>query len=119
MTDNDKEKRQPAAAPRWTINLPRLLIALAAGAVVTVFVTGRLFAGESFEVFQQNMTATPDWQNILLVNVLVGVCVALFMYQLGWSALRVTATVAVASARGIASSTRAAVGPIRATGSRP
>src|SRR5258705_4466776 len=82
----------PFSASRWRL----LLISIVAGALVTMFVTERLFAGETFDAFWQNVTATQDWQNILMVNVLVGISVALFVYQLGWGALRVTATVAIA-----------------------
>lgn len=73
-----------------------LIVSIVAGVLVAAFITGRLFAGDTFEVILQNMTTTPDWQYILFVNGLVGVSVTLFIHQLGWVALRVTVTVLVA-----------------------
>jgi simple sugar transport system permease protein len=42
------------------------------------------------------MTGTPDWQNILLVNVLVGISIFLFVVELKQQAIRVLLTVFIA-----------------------
>ncbi len=65
-----------------------LIVGLVAAVLVTVFITSRMFNGSVEE-----MTAQADYGNIILVNVLVGVSVALFIFQLKWGALRVTLTV--------------------------
>ena len=70
---------------------PLLLIGLAAGAVVTLFVTNTLFGGSA-----EKMTNTPTWENILLVNILVGICILLFVVELKRQAIRVLLTVIVA-----------------------
>ena len=70
---------------------PLLLIGLAAGAVVTLFVTNTLFGGSA-----EKMTSTPTWENILLVNILVGICILLFVVELKRQAIRVMFTVIVA-----------------------
>ena len=70
---------------------PLLLIGLVAGAVVTLFVTNTLFNGSV-----EKMTSTPTWENILLVNVLVGGCILLFVVELRRQAIRVLLTVIVA-----------------------
>ena len=70
---------------------PLLLIGLAAGAVVTLFVTNTLFGGSA-----EKMTNTPTWENILLVNALVGACILLFVVELKRQAIRVLLTVIVA-----------------------
>ena len=70
---------------------PLLLIGLAAGAVVTLFVTNTLFNGS-----MEKMTSTASWENILLVNALVGGCILLFVVELRRQAVRVLLTVIVA-----------------------
>ena len=62
-----------------------------AGILVTLFVTNNLFGGSL-----EKMTGTTDWQNILLVNVLVGTCILLFVVELRRGAIRVMLTVIVA-----------------------
>nr|MCU0514148.1 hypothetical protein [Anaerolineae bacterium] len=81
-------------------SLPLLAIALVAGLLMVLFVLLRLFAAPTPAESLEALTATPDWQNVVLVTVLVGISVVLFVYQLGWGALRVTATVALALALG-------------------
>ena len=68
-----------------------LIIGAAAGIIVTFFITNTMFDG-SFE----KMTGTPTWQNILLVNLLVGTCILLFVVELRRQAIRVLLTVIVA-----------------------
>jgi simple sugar transport system permease protein len=70
------------------------LVAVVAGLVVA-FITYEVFGG-SPDAFSKNLTATPDYLNLILVNGLVGVSVALFIWQLRWNALRVILTVAIA-----------------------
>lgn len=70
-----------------------VLLAAAVAVLVTVFISFQMFGGGSFDAVMQAMTATADYQNVLLVNILVGVSVALFIYELRWNALRVTVTV--------------------------
>ncbi len=62
-----------------------------AGILVTLFITNTLFDGS-----MEKMTGTPTWQNILLVNVLVGACILLFVVELRRQAIRVMLTVIVA-----------------------
>ena len=62
-----------------------------AGILVTLFITNTLFDGS-----MEKMTGTPSWQNILLVNVLVGACILLFVVELRRQAIRVMLTVIVA-----------------------
>ena len=62
-----------------------------AGILVTLFITNTLFDGS-----MEKMTGTPTWQNILLVNVLVGACILLFVVELRRQAIRVLLTVIVA-----------------------
>ena len=70
---------------------PLMMIGLLAGTVVTWFVTNTLFGGSG-----EKMTSTPTWENILLVNVLVGACILLFVVELRRQAVRVLLTVIVA-----------------------
>ena len=70
---------------------PLMLIGLLAGTVVTWFVTNTLFGGSA-----EKMTSTPTWENILLVNALVGACILLFVVELRGQAVRVLLTVIVA-----------------------
>lgn len=68
-----------------------LIIGAAAGIIATFFITNTMFDG-SFE----KMTGTPTWENILLVNLLVGACIFLFVVELKRQAIRVLLTVIVA-----------------------
>ena len=68
-----------------------LIIGGVAGIIVTLFVTNTLFSGSV-----EKMTSTPTWENILLVNVLVGGCILLFVVELRRQAIRVLLTVIVA-----------------------
>ncbi len=70
---------------------PLLLVGLLAGAVVTLFVSSTMFGGSL-----EKMTTTPTWENILLVNLLVGGCILLFVVELRRQAIRVLLTVIVA-----------------------
>ncbi len=70
---------------------PLMLIGLLAGALVTWFVTHNLFGGSA-----EKMTGTATWENILLVNILVGACILLFVVELRRGAIRVLLTVVVA-----------------------
>ncbi len=68
-----------------------LIIGAAAGIIATFFITNTMFDG-SFE----KMAGTPTWENILLVNLLVGACIFLFVVELKRQAIRVLLTVIVA-----------------------
>ena len=68
-----------------------LIVGGAAGIIVTLFVMNTLFDGSL-----EKMTGTPTWQNILLVNALVGACILLFVVELKRGAIRVLLTVIVA-----------------------
>ncbi|MCY3976550.1 MAG: hypothetical protein OXG23_00490 [Chloroflexi bacterium] len=68
-----------------------MIVGGAAGILVTLFVMNTLFDGS-----MEKMTGTTDWQNILLVNVLVGACIFLFVVELKRQAIRVLLTVVVA-----------------------
>ena len=70
---------------------PLLLVGLVAGLVVTLFVSNTMFDGSI-----DKMTSTPTWENILLVNILVGGCILLFVVELRRQAIRVLLTVIVA-----------------------
>ena len=62
-----------------------------AGIIVTLFISHNLFDGSL-----EKMTETTNWQNILLVNILVGACILLFVVELKRGAIRVLLTVIVA-----------------------
>lgn len=68
-----------------------LIVGGLAGILVTLFITNTMFDGSL-----EKMTGTPTWQNILLVNVLVGACILLFVVELRRQAIRVLLTVIVA-----------------------
>ena len=68
-----------------------LLIGVLAGIAITWFITSTLF-----DASIEKMTGTATWQNILLVNVLVGMCILLFVIELKAQAIRVLLTVVVA-----------------------
>lgn len=68
-----------------------LIVGGLAGILVTLFITNTMFDGS-----MEKMTGTPTWQNILLVNVLVGACILLFIVELRRQAIRVLLTVIVA-----------------------
>lgn len=77
-------------------------LGLALGAVlitigVTLVVTWAVFGAKTdFAAFTEAIVAQPDYVNLILINMLVGVSVALFVVELRWQALRVLVTVAVA-----------------------
>ena len=75
----------------WARRQALLLVGIVAGAVVTLFVTQTMFGGSV-----EKMTGTASWQNILLVNGLVGACILLFVVELRRGAIRVLLTVIVA-----------------------
>lgn len=68
-----------------------LLIGLLAGAAIVWFITATLFDGSI-----DKMTGAATWQNILLVNVLVGMSILLFVIELKAQAIRVLLTVVAA-----------------------
>ncbi len=89
-----KEKSRPSAGIAEVSFLRKhllLIIGAIAGIVVTLFVTNTLFDGS-----MEKMTGTETWQNILLVNALVGGCILLFVVELKRQAIRVLLTVIVA-----------------------
>ena len=89
-----KSKQAPAAPDQGVTFLRKhllLIIGAAAGIIVTFYITNTMFDG-SFE----KMTGTQTWQNILLVNLLVGTCILLFVVELKRQAIRVLLTVIVA-----------------------
>ena len=75
----------------WARRQALHLIGIVAGAAVTLFVTQTMFDGSL-----EKMTGTASWQNILLVNILVGACILLFVVELRRGAIRVMLTVIVA-----------------------
>ena len=68
-----------------------LIVGGLTGILVTLFISNTLFDGSL-----EKMTGTASWQNILLVNVLVGACILLFVVELRRQAIRVLLTVIVA-----------------------
>ena len=68
-----------------------LLIGLLAGAAIVWFITATLFDSSI-----DKMTAAATWQNILLVNALVGMSILLFVIELKAQAIRVLLTVVAA-----------------------
>ena len=68
-----------------------LIIGGLAGVIATLFITNTLFDGSA-----EKMTGTTNWQNILLVNIMVGGCIVLFVAELKRQAIRVLLTVIVA-----------------------
>ncbi len=75
----------------WVRKHLLLLIGLLAGIVITWFIASTLF-----DASIEKMTKTATWQNILLVNVLVGMSILLFVIELKAQAIRVLLTVIVA-----------------------
>jgi simple sugar transport system permease protein len=73
-----------------------LLLAALIGIGLTLFVSLRLFDEGELQATLNAMTATPDFQNVLFINALVGISVALFVLELRAAALRVTVTVIIA-----------------------
>ncbi len=92
----NKRKGQAAASDSGTA-VPFLrkhmlmIVGMVAGAVATLFITQTMFGGSV-----EKMTGTASWQNILLVNGLVGACILLFVVELRRGAIRVLLTVIVA-----------------------
>ncbi len=74
----------------WARRQALLLVGIVAGAAATLFVTHTMFGGSV-----EKMTGTASWQNILLVNGLVGLCILLFVVELRRGAIRVLLTVIV------------------------
>lgn len=68
-----------------------LLIGLLAGVAIVWFITATMFDGSV-----DKMTAAATWQNILLVNALVGMSILLFVIELKAQAIRVLLTVIAA-----------------------
>ena len=93
MTIPRKQQPGEATAPALAALKKHLLLIVgaAAGIIATLFITNTLFDGSA-----EKMTGTTDWQNILLVNGLVGACILLFVVELRRGAIRVLLTVIVA-----------------------
>ena len=70
---------------------PLLLIGILAGIAIVWFITATMFDGSV-----DKMTAAATWQNILLVNALVGMSILLFVIELKAQAIRVLLTVIAA-----------------------
>ena len=68
-----------------------LLIGILSGAAIVWFITATLFDGSI-----DKMTSAATWQNILLVNALVGMSILLFVIELKAQAIRVLLTVVAA-----------------------
>ena len=81
-----KERSNPFLARLFFLSLFFTLL-------VTTFITVRIFGGGSINELVESIAATADYGSLLFVNVLVGVSVGLFVYQLRWGALRVAVTV--------------------------
>lgn len=78
-------------------NLGLILGAAAIAVITTLVITWQVFGGVTdFGEFVASVTAQQDYLNLILINVLVGVSVALFVVELRWQALRVIGTVAFA-----------------------
>jgi simple sugar transport system permease protein len=76
-------------------NVGLVIGAVVIALVMTVFITWQVYGGGTdLPAFFENMTAQPEYLNLILVNLLVGVSVALFVVELRWQALRVLVTVA-------------------------
>jgi simple sugar transport system permease protein len=71
-------------------------VAALAGLAVTLFIILRLFGGDAEAGLLATITANESYANILFIIVVTGISVALFVYQLGWGALRVLLTVVAA-----------------------
>ena len=67
------------------------LIGILGGGFVTWFITNNMFSGS-----MDAMTATPTWENVLLVNTLIGISMFLFVIELKMQAVRVLLTVFIA-----------------------
>lgn len=67
------------------------LIGIISGVLVTWFITNNMFGGD-----MQAMTETPTWENIMLINILIGLSIFLFVIELRMQALRVLLTVIAA-----------------------
>lgn len=84
------------------MNRAKRNLGLTVGAVIialvtTLVITWQVFGGMTeFGAFIAAVTAQQDYLNLILINVLVGVSVALFVVELRWQALRVILTVAFA-----------------------
>ncbi len=82
-----------SAKRRLGLVLGAVLVAVAVTLVVTWSVFGRL---TDWNAFVTALMAQPDYINLILINVVVGVSVALFVVELRWQALRVIITVVLA-----------------------
>lgn len=72
------------------------VFAALAGLLITGFIVFRIFGGGSINDVFNAIGSSTDAASLLFVNGLVGVSVALFVWQLRWNALRVTLTVIAA-----------------------
>ena len=78
-------------------NLALILGSAVIALLVTIVISWQVYAGASdLAEFLAAMSEQPDYLNLILVNGLVGVSVALFVVELRWQALRVLGTVAFA-----------------------
>jgi simple sugar transport system permease protein len=92
MTSSSRTAPQRSSVQQF---LP-LVIGLAAGLALFVFINSRLFGGATWDEFIANLTSEADYGSILFVNALVGISVVLFVVQLRANALRVFLTVVAA-----------------------
>ena len=74
-----------------------LLVGILSGIAIIGFIASAMFDGSI-----EKMTATATWQNILLVNALVGMSILLFVVELKAQAIRVLLTVVAALGLGFA-----------------
>src|SRR5258708_7946327 len=84
------------ARARVARHLPSLIILALVALVIAFVLTYEIFGSGVMSSMLATMQATPDYKNLILVNLLIGASVALFIAQLRWTALRVTVTVLVA-----------------------
>lgn len=75
-------------ADQRNIPIVRLIIAAVVGLLSFYMISNQVFGGSI-----ESMKETTDYVNILIVNVLIGISVTLFVYELKWGALRVIITV--------------------------
>jgi simple sugar transport system permease protein len=79
------------------VSLPLLIVFSAAiGLIVMILVSVRMLDIKSASTALDTIKATPNYASVLLINLLVGICITLFILELRWDALRVVLTVVLA-----------------------
>src|SRR5258708_30848380 len=86
----------PDTRTRIARQLPSMIVFSLVALVIAFVLTYEIFGGGALSSMLTTMQATPDYKNLILVNLLIGASVALFIAQLRWTALRVTVTVLIA-----------------------